>query len=417
MEIPASLSERIEEARKRLQSHRRWQAWLAWSLPVCGVCLALALVSRIVYFPYSAAVVAACAGCGLTVSAVLAARVSVSSLSAAARLDLAEGLRERLSTVTECAGEDSSGEVMEALLADAQAAAKNCTPRRSLVFQAPRTLPVTLGLAIAVIALMIAPRAFGRSERSLPAIERIALSESIRLNATLKLLDDRNLPGGIANPMKKLKEDLEGGDIHSARQTLVALQSRIEHETGRAEERNAVLDSMRESEALEKLGELLSVKAPPGDIAKEAAAGLNEDPSRVEEALREVLNRLEKDSELRGEVEDALKAARKKDAEAFVKAMEKLGRKMANMPGAKDLKIAGARIKSLNEKLSRAGEPHPPDAGEREGDTAPPGEMPPVPEIAAQTALEEAIEREKVPERFRNLVRMYFARSEENAGR
>lgn len=417
MEIPASLGERIEEARRRLQSHHRWRAWLTYSMPVCGVCLALAIVSRVIYFPYSSAIVAACAAFGLAAAAVAADRIKVDRFTAAARLDLAEGLKERLSTVTECAGEDGTGEVMEALLVDAVAAAKDCAPARSLVFRAPYSLPVTLGLAIAVIALVLAPRAFGRSESSLPAIERIALHESIRLNATLRLLDERNIPGEIKNPMKKIKEELENGNISSARQRLAAFRTRIEEQIAQAEEKDGVLDEMRESEALSKLAELLSTSAAPQAVAEEAATRFDENLTDIKEAIRDILDRLDKDSELRKEIEEAFEAARENDAQAFAAAMEKLGRKIANLPGAGDLKMARARLESLDQKLSGAGDSGTPDTAgpgrtgaASEGTTA-------VPEIAAQTALDEAMEREKVPERFRNLVKVYFARSEENARR
>jgi hypothetical protein len=416
MEVPALLADRIEEARKRLQSHRRWRAWLTYSLPVCGACLVLAVVSRIVYFPYSAAVVAGCGACGLAVSAVLAARVRVDSFTAAARLDLAEGLRERLSTVTECAVRQASGEVIEALVADARAKAADCAPSRSLVFQAPRSLPVTLGLAIAVTALVISPRAFGRAESSLPAIERIALHESIRLNATLKLLNERNMPSSITEPMKKLKEDLEEGKVASARLRLAAFRTQLEQEAAQVEQRDAVLEAMRESDALEKLAELLSAGEAPAEVGAQAGTGFEKDPSGVKEALQEVLDRLRADSELRKAVEEAFEAAKKRDTDAFVKAMEKLGRKMASLPGAQELKMAGARLESLEQKLGKPGDPHRGNPG-APGPAGPPGEGAAVPEIAAQTALEEAIEREKVPERFRNLVKVYFARSQENKRR
>ncbi len=417
MEIPASLGERIEEARRRLQSHRRWRAWLTYSMPVCGACLALAIVSRVIYFPYSSAIVAACAAFGLAAAAAAVGRTKVDGFTAAARLDLAEGLKERLSTVTEYAGVDGTGEVMEALLADAVAAAKDCAPARSLVFRAPYSLPITLGLAIAVIALVLAPRAFGRSESSLPAIERIALHESIRLNATLRLLDERNVPGEITNPMKKIKEELENGNISSARQRLAAFRINIEEQIAQAEERDGVLDEMRESDTLRKLAELLSAGAAPQAVAEEAAARFEENLPGVKEAIRDVLEKLDKDSELREEIEEAFEAARKNDALAFAKAMEKLGRKTADLPGAGELKMAKARLESLDQKLGNAGD-YTSRSEEGTGRTGAASEgTPTVPEITAQTALDEAMEREKVPERFRNLVKVYFARSEENARR
>jgi hypothetical protein len=272
-------------------------------------------------------------------------------------------------------------------------------------------------MAIAVTALVIAPRAFGRSERSLPAVERIALHESIRLNATLRLLDERNLPGDITNPMRKIREDLKNGDVSSARSRLAAFKTRVDEEIQQAEDRNAALDAMRESDVLEKLAELLSTGAKQQDVAREATARLDKDAPAVNEALREVLERLSEDSDLRQEVEEALEAARKRDAQALVKAMEKLSRKMANQPREEDLKMARNRLKFLGEKLGRPGGKYSPDMGDAGPADSPAGKAAPVPEIAAQTALEEAIEREKVPERFRNLVRMYFARSEENMRR
>jgi hypothetical protein len=174
---------------------------------------------------------------------------------------------------------------------------------------------------------------------------------------------------------------------------------------------------MRESEILEKLGELLAAGAAPEDAGGEATAVMEEDAAAVSEALREVLDRLASDSELRREVEEALEAAKRKDAQVLAKAIEKLARKIAHVPGADDLKMARNRLDSLEGKLGRPGKPQGRETVEpgTAGSLDDPKRQ--LPEIAAQTALEEAMEREKVPERFRNLVRVYFARSEENIRR
>ncbi len=411
MEIPGTLAGSIEDARRRVQRHRQWRVWLVYCLPVSAGCLSFAVVSRFVYLPHFAAILAGAAAAGLAGAGLLARRLRVGAFAAAAQLDLAEGLKERLSTVVEVSQKGGSGEVVNALVADAQVAAREVSPEVSLAFHAPHTLPLTLGFAIVTAALALAPGGFGTAESALPRILQIALKEAVRVNTTADLLEESGAPGNLVRQFRKAGEDLGKGKTESTARALQAVRASLAD----ARQRDAAMEAFAGSDVLKKLAEMVSSGASAQAVAKEAAVVAENHPQEAAALLKDIADRLQKDSRLRESIEDAIKALNERDRKAFARAVEELMREVEKLPDTGQLEMAHRTLQKTADKVgaSKSGTP---TGTHREGA---PG-MPPGPgngsrvAVGEGTALEEAMKREKVPERFRGIVRAYFARSNQN---
>lgn len=413
MEMPEAVQHVVEKARRRVQSQRRWRAWLGYLVFVSTACLALAVVSRFVYVPYSGAVVACTAAAGALVAAILARRVGVDTFWAAAQLDLAEGLRERLSTLVEVSAKENSSEVIEALASDAAHAARAAQPQRSLLFYAPRTLPATLAAGIAAVAVIFATPLLGRPHSG----RSKALRDSIRtIHATASLLAERGAPAELTDQLNQLSKKLkEGADVDLA---LQPARSCVEEGIEKAKERDELLHALHTSEKLRELTKLLRTNATQEEVAREAAAVMEKNAPEAAAIIEEVIKRLKSDSKLHEELTKALKAAQERARKAFLDAMEKIRRELATTLDARDLKLAQLRMKSVEKKLGAgkaASHANVYIPGAHANGAAQPDVIPAA--ASPDSGLDEIMEKEKVPERFKSLVRAYFARSNQEGRR
>jgi hypothetical protein len=415
MEIPEGLDRMIEETRRRVQRQVRWAAWLGYTLPVFGVCLGFAVVTSIVHVPYSGGIAVGMAAAGLLAAAVLARSTRVDSFTAAARLDAAAGLKERLATVVEVGKRGSSGEIEEALLSDAATAARSVSPDEVLVFRAPKVLPLAFACAIAATAMLIAPGTFGGDGPAIPTIEQVALAESIRVRTTARLLKDRGVPQSLVRQVEELGQELEEKDIESAAVRIETVRASLDRHLAGAPERDAARDALADSPVLDKLAELLAAGAAPEELARETAGVMENDSAAAEELLRDLADRIENNPRLREEIERALNALEERNKAAFTESMTAMWREFEGGPGAEDLAMLDRRLQSVAARLSGSGgavltgnaisDRPETDPGTEDSTT--------VPDVGEGTALEGAMERDHIPERFRNLIRTYFARNEE----
>lgn len=386
----------------RVQSHRRWNAWLNYCLPLSAACLGFAVLTRFMYIPNFAIVVSGVAVAGVLAAMALAFRTRVSSFAGAARLDWAENLKERLSTVVEVSEKQCSGEIVEALISDAAAAARDALPEKSLVFHAPISLPITLAFTIIALALILAPRSFGTSQAGLSEEARIALEESVRFQSIAGLLEEGGADSTFVEQVRKVGGDLKRGDVGSAGLGLAAVRVAAEKQLADVRGRDSLLRQMQDSAVLKKLAEMIS-STVPDDAGAQADAILDGDTTPIAQAMKGIADVLEKDSELLKRLEDVIKTLELKDREAFLEAMKELGNETRRLPGAEELEMTLARTNATAGRLG-VGEVAPGAQLAGAGGSS-------ASYSAGDAAIEEAMDREEVPERFRGLVKLYFARS------
>lgn len=146
----------------RTAQHRLWlNDWihrLMFCTAIAGASYAaFVLVTRLYGWVVPYAVVGACLGAGaLLVSLVWATLVRPSATVAAARLDNAAGLRERVSSGRYCL--DSSDPFAQAVVADADRVAANLSVRQHIPLTLPASLPCTAGsIALAALMFLVTP--------------------------------------------------------------------------------------------------------------------------------------------------------------------------------------------------------------------------------------------------------------------
>jgi len=171
------LVHQIRSAQRRLWLNR-WLGLLAWSVAVGGfVYAAVVLIQRLFDLPIPLGYV----GLGLAVTTLLlsivwAVAMREGALAAAAALDQAAGLRERLSSGHLCTGSDDP--LAKAVVVDAERIASSITARQHIRLQAPRALAAGLGsLVLAALMFLITPGLLLSDE----TVEAKQQEESVRL--------------------------------------------------------------------------------------------------------------------------------------------------------------------------------------------------------------------------------------------
>jgi len=412
MELPDTLREKIGEARRRLQSHRRWETWLAYALPLSAGCLAFAIVTRFVHISSFPAVIGLAGAVVFGAAGILALRVKVGDFPAAVQLDVSAGLGERVSTVVEVSQKEMSGELIDALIADADSAVKDVSPHRSIVFRAPLSLPFTLAFVIITVALVLAPRSFGTARAGLPENERIAINEALRLATSADLLDEAGASPDVVEQVRKASRELEDGKTRRGQKTIQAVRARLGEEFEKALQKETVLAEMDRSAVLEKLSKLLAGGAAEEKISAEAESVAREAAAEAAAVIKEIVRKFECDSDLLREMERAIKALEEKDAGEFAKAIEDFRRKAAKVADSEALRVAKRRLEGASDKLEETGGGVLAGKGHSNGSTAgTPGENGSASVTAEGPVLEDAMSRENVPDRFKNLIREYFSRN------
>jgi hypothetical protein len=410
MDIPGTLKDKLELARQRVQSYRRWRVWLGYCLPASACCLGFAVVARLVYVPYFAVIFPVVVLSCLAAATILAWRHRADAFTAAVQLDLAVGLKERLSTLVEVSEKGGTGEIAEALLHDAVAVARDVSPQESLVFHAPRTLPVTLVFTIAAAAAIFAPRTLAHSESALPPVVRVALKEAVRMDTTADMLNESGAPQDIVEQVENLSRLLKKSGADSVEITLQAVrvaQAVVQEKIRDATNENRALEELLGSETLGKLTDLLSENAPAGQVSAEADAVIEKHAPEAMKLLKELLGKLT-DTGMQEKLREALKALEERDRKAFVRSMEEFAHEARRTAGMESLEMTRSRLAAVAKKLGAVQSGVKPAA---HTDISPGKNGSAALNVSNGTALEEAMEKENVPERFRSLVSVYFARS------
>ncbi|HSW45257.1 MAG TPA: hypothetical protein VLM89_06770 [Phycisphaerae bacterium] len=323
----------VRKARRRLLLNR-WMWALGWTLTGAAVLFAaLVLVDRtLAPFAQPVAVLTFAAG-ALVVAALVAAIIWMGftgeTLSlAAARLDQAAGLKERLSSGLYCASlADSSDPFAQAVVADARRVARTITPGSHLPLRFPRSgnwAGISMVLALLVLWLFPSLDLAGIQENKQ---ERQHQNEVVqRTEAQVRPIVQNTLDK-IREENPALKDELEGLEPFQNAQ----LQT--------------PLDVRREAlKKVEKLSEQLESKRNRAELAK------------IEEFKR-MLRRLEteqKGQSAVGQLAESLAKGDFKSAQAAIAALQKELSKAASSPQeqqqAEDLK---KQLQQLSDKLNQ----------------------------------------------------------------
>jgi len=197
----------VQAARTRLWLNR-WFNRLFWCLGIGAVvCAALILLERggALAIPLGQAALGAL-GVAVVASLIWSLAERESLEEAAARLDDAAGLRERLSSSLYCTTSDDP--FAQAVVADAERISSNLSARQHIRFSSPRSLNYAAGaMAAAALTLLVPPGLWSREENKqtqvqTAQIQQVKSTVKKQVQDLVRKLDD--------NPaLEDLKEDLQ----------------------------------------------------------------------------------------------------------------------------------------------------------------------------------------------------------------
>lgn len=147
----------VRQARRRLWL-MRWMAALAWTLSGAAALFVLAVIVERSFSlftqsgPFFLASAAGLAGAALLAATIWTLVTRESLIVAAARLDEAAGLHERVGSGLYCAS--SSDPFAQAVVSDARQAVRGLSVGRHLPISAPRGTPYTLGTLVAALLVL-----------------------------------------------------------------------------------------------------------------------------------------------------------------------------------------------------------------------------------------------------------------------
>lgn len=296
------LQKPVRQARRRLWLNR-WLRALGWMLTVCaGSFTVLVLVQRLVV-PFSEPELVFTISAGaLVAAAVLAALIWLwatrEGLSvAAAQLDKAAGLKERLSSGLYCASlGESADPFAQAVVADARRVARSVTPSLHLPIRLPRSANYAgLGLLVALAVLWLFPNLDLAGAQQTQKQQRQQNEAVQRTEAQVRPIMQQTLEK-IREQSPALKNDLEGLEPFQNAQL------------------SSPLDVRRDAlKKIEQLSEKLQSKRDSAELAK------------VDE-FKKMLRRLateQKSTSAVGQLAESLAKADFKAAQAAISALQK----------------------------------------------------------------------------------------------
>lgn len=329
-----ALQKPVYQARRRLWLNR-WLWALGWTFTgAAGLFAVLVLVQR-AFSPFrEGGLVLGAAAIGLAALSVLVALfwmwATRESLDvAAARLDDAAGLKERLSTGLYCASlSGSSDPFAQAVVADARRVAASVTPSLHLPIRFPRSGNYAgVGLVAALLILWVFPtldlvgaqQQKRQEEQKSDAVQRTEAQVRPVIQQTLEKIRDQN---------PALKDDLDA---------LAPLQTAAQPQTPLDVRRDAL-------KKIEQLGEKLESKRNSAELAK------------VDEFKR-MLRRLaaeEKSNSAVGQLAQSLAKGDFKSAQAAIAALQKeLSRTPATPQEQQQAEDLKKQLKQLSEKIDQ----------------------------------------------------------------
>ncbi|MHC4698330.1 MAG: hypothetical protein ACYTFA_16480 [Planctomycetota bacterium] len=343
------LERRIRTVQRRLWFNR-WLGAVSWTLcAAAGLFGATVLVQRLYDFPAPILLISlALGGIALIVSIVWTVATREDSLLAAAKLDEAAGLRERLSSGRFCLGLDDP--FARACVADAQQVSSSLSPRQHIPLTAPRQISFTVvSIVAAAMMFLVTPGLLKSSEATEVDLQR-ELTEQTKVAVKRKLDEVRRL--AETNPaLEDLKEELEGLDKHAG--GMLQKPGDVRHEAVKKIDKLAdVVRNKRKAgnyEAVREMRKMMrglkppqSDEAPTQKLAQALAAGDFKTAREEMKALREQLATLKSDKD------KDLAAKLSKQLDALAKQLEQVAK---NEKLAKKLEQAGLKKEDIERML------------------------------------------------------------------
>jgi hypothetical protein len=405
------LNKKVLIAARRVLTRNRLQVWFRALLAGSLFCLVLVTLSRFVYIPRTFAIALTALVISAAAGLVLALRRKGSPFEGAAELDSLLDLKERLATATEL---QEKGEITEPLarsqLAESVRISKSVNPtvvRIGLPKEAPLTIfSLILCASVALIAPLYSTA--GTTTKDLQ------MRESIRLQLARQSLQEEK--SALAKGFQETAQEIEKGKLREAHSSLAALIEDLSREHSKAAEKERVLAELESYPQLAKVAQALRQNSPEA-LSRESER-LSSDgagAANTTQILKDIAQDISQDTVFKNLLEQFAKAIEMRNQKELEEALKSLATSLQHTGSAQALSGALATAEVTKEKITEAlgGA----ITGRAPGRTAKVTSSLPAPSSAERSAAfvssgetEQAIVKQNVPERFKQIVRGYFSR-------
>ncbi|TET35186.1 MAG: hypothetical protein E3J72_11845 [Planctomycetota bacterium] len=381
------------------------------------------LISRFAYLGKVHITVAWIIAFGCFLAMVISVFCKATLFGAALVADRECSLAERVSTAYELSGREGGigGEFAVAVINDANAASSRINPQTVVPMRFPRSAAFLAVVMVLTATLAFMPTTYAREqarEDELSAsVKRIRIDLS-QAAGEIERTGRGNRNTALAEEIRKTKDKLNTADAGSyIRQLSLTLAVKRR----KLEEQKAVVGHFKRSRLLSDFAQDLKEGIPAQAEAAARRAGqrlrMNPRPALREDAaqvIRRLLKEMKGNSELRRSLAEAEAALEAGNVGAFEDALARIARQFKSDIDEKALNLAEAVTASARKKLGLQDKPGILVGGEGgEGLPQPMGVETPREYGAALTGSFEPavpVETANLPERFRPVVRKYFAR-------
>jgi hypothetical protein len=412
MEIDTSfLNRKVQIAARRVLTRERLRLCFRSLLAGALFCLVLLALSRFIHIPYIFAV----ALTGLAISAaaglVLALRRKVSPFEGAVELDSLFALKERLATAIEL---EEKGGISEPLalsqLADSVRISESVNPT-ALRIRLPKELPLTILFLILCASVMLFQPLYTSSAA---AAKELQIKESIRLQIARKSL--QNEGSALKKQFDEAARKIEEGEMKEALISVAALKKDLSHEYSKASERERALAELEAHPELAKIAQALRQNSDEALLSEsERLSSEGAGAANVTQILKDIAREISQDSAFRTLLENLAKAMDTRDQKELEESLKGLAAFLSQADSAHALSEALADLEETEKKIAQA-------SGGVVTGRAPRRSVSPIPSPALPSSpeqvtapppseeIEQAIAKQNVPERFKQVVRGYFTR-------
>jgi hypothetical protein len=334
----------------------RWMNAFGWGMTIAaGVILAAVLIERL-YLGSAGPTrvlgltVAGATALALLVSCIWTLATRESLTTAAARLDVAAGLRERLSTGLYC--RDLSDPFAQAVVADAERVGSGLTVRQHLPVRAPRSAPYAGGtLLLALMFFWLFPAVDLSGKQQQKTADRLTAERAQRTQAIMRPIIDQQVRE-VAERNPALKKDLEKLDPlkdakletpQDVRREMVKQLEKLSEQKDKQRSSEQMAKAEEFQKMMRPLGDQGKENTPAGELAKSLAKG---DFKQAQEAIKNIELELSKAPKT---PED------KQKAEELKQQLQQLSKKIDKL--AQDQKKAESELKNAglkDEEIKRA---------------------------------------------------------------
>ncbi|MFH1421519.1 MAG: hypothetical protein ABIH42_02225, partial [Planctomycetota bacterium] len=345
----------------------------------------------------------------LVTGLVIALRINITPFAGAVALDALFDLKERIGTAIEICEQDKiTNSIAICQLKDAVSSTKSVEPT-AVRIEFPKEITLTLlFLIICVAVTLITPV----NSLTTATIKDLQLQETIRIQLARQSLKE-HLPEAVSKSLDETAKKIEKGDFSNALLSISALKKKLLQQHAESVEKEQILTELETYNKLTKIAQALRGNSKE-TLAEEAQHLSTDNAGATETAqlFKNIAHKISENALLAKAVEDAANAIEKKNVKEIENSFTSLAELLQKTESTKSLSTALAHLETTEEKLAEMTGTvvsHRVHSINRKH-TIPESQQENLSIALHDKKIEEAIIKQNVPARFKEIVRGYFSK-------